>query len=69
MPEEFGRGTHNGKLSAEARARRSVKNARNRNRQHEVHPLHHHDMIAPGSNKVVSTRLFQRGNRQSRGLV
>lgn len=64
---EIGAGTHRGKLDFEARQRRAEKNARNRNRQHEEHPLHKHDMIAPGSSKRVNTRLFLRGNRQSRG--
>lgn len=66
--KEFGAGTHGGKLSADARARRSAKNARNRNRSHPRHPLHQHDMIEPGSNKKVHTRLFTRGNRLSRGI-
>lgn len=67
MPETIGAGTHGGKLNAEARARRATKNARNRNRQHEEHPLHKHDMIAPGSNKRIHSRLFTRGNRMQRG--
>ena len=67
MPVEIGRTMHQGKLDAEARARRAEKNARNRSRVHDTHPLHHHDMIAPGSAKVVNSRLFTKGNRQARG--
>lgn len=68
-PAEMGAGTHRGKIDFEARKRRAEKNARNRNRVNAEHPLHHHDMITPGSSKRVNTRLFTKGNRQSRGLV
>jgi len=60
---------HDGKLSAEARARRTVKNARNRNRSHPIHPVHHLDMPVPGATKVVNSRLFTRGNRRARGIT
>jgi len=65
---DIGGGTHGGKLSAEARARRVIKNARNRNRVHPEHPFNGHPMIAPGANKVVNSRLYRKGNRRSRGI-
>ncbi len=68
-PGEIGAGTHRGRLDAEARQRRAVKNVRNRSRQHPTHPLHHHDMIQPGSNKKINTRLNTEGNRERRGRI
>ena len=58
---------HNGKLSPEARARRVIKNLRNRNRVHPTGAVHELDMPAPGAFKRVTSRLFLRGNREKRG--
>lgn len=49
-------GTHMGKLDDEARKRRAVKNARNRNRSHPQHPVHHQDMPVRGSQRKEGRR-------------
>jgi hypothetical protein len=56
-----------GHLDPEARARRAVKNARNRNRVHPIGAVHALDMPVAGADARATSRLAQSGNRQARG--